>query len=79
MRPGPLSERALILAPAGRDAGVAAALIEEAGYHANICADLPGLMREIESGAGIAVIADEAIKTADLRVLATWLANQPSW
>jgi PAS domain S-box-containing protein len=79
VRPGPSSERAVILAPKGRDASVAAALIREAGYHANICADLAALVHEIESGAGLAVIADEAIMTADLRGLATWLNNQPSW
>jgi PAS domain S-box-containing protein len=63
----------------GRDAAVAAALIKEAGYYANICADLAALMHEIESGAGLAVIADEAIKTADLRGLVHWLHDQPSW
>jgi PAS domain S-box-containing protein len=79
VRPGASSERAVILAPTGRDASVAAALIREAGYHANICADLTALMHEIEAGAGLAVIADEAIKTADLRGLMKWLNDQPSW
>jgi PAS domain S-box-containing protein len=79
VKPGPSSERAVILAPKGRDASVAAALIREAGYHANICADLAGLVHEIESGAGLAVIADEAIMTADLRGLVSWLNSQPSW
>ena len=79
MRPGASSERAVILAPTGRDAAVAAALIKEAGYYANVCADLAALMHEIEGGAGLAVIADEAIKTADLRGLMRWLNDQPSW
>jgi signal transduction histidine kinase/DNA-binding response OmpR family regulator len=79
VRAGPSSERAIILAPKGRDASVAAALIREAGYHANICVDLATLVKEIESGAGLAVVADEAIKTADLRGLANWLNSQPSW
>ena len=79
MRPGASSERAVILAPRGRDAAVAAALIREAGYYANVCADLAALMAEIEGGAGLAVIADEAIKTADLRGLTRWLNDQPSW
>ena len=79
MRPGASSERAVILAPTGRDASVAAALITEAGYHANVCADLVGLMHEVECGAGLAVIADEAIKTANLRGLMRWLNDQPSW
>ncbi|HEV3501394.1 MAG TPA: ATP-binding protein [Bradyrhizobium sp.] len=79
MRPGPSSERAVILAPTGRDASLAAALIREAGFYANICGDLAALLREIEGGAGLAVIADEAIKTADLRGLMRWLNDQPSW
>ena len=79
MRPGASSERAVILAPTGRDAAVAAALIQEAGFYANIAGDLAALMHEIEAGAGLAVIADEAIKTADLRSLVKWLNDQPSW
>ena len=79
MRPGASSERAVILAPTGRDAAVAAALIKEAGFYANVCGDLAALLHEIEGGAGLAVIADEAIKTADLRGLVRWLNDQPSW
>ena len=79
MKPGVSSERAVILAPTGRDAAVAAALIKEAGHYANVCDDLPALQREIEAGAGLAVIADEAIKTADLRGLVHWLNNQAPW
>ena len=37
------------------------------------------LLHEIEGGAGLAVIADEAIKTANLRGLMRWLHDQPSW
>ena len=69
----------MVLAPTGRDAAVAAALIEEAGFYANVCADLAAMLHEIEGGAGLAVIADEAIKTADLRGLMHWLHAQPSW
>ncbi|HEY3891777.1 MAG TPA: ATP-binding protein [Bradyrhizobium sp.] len=79
MRPGASSERAVILAPTGRDAAVAAALIREAGYYANMCGDLAAMIHEIEAGAGLAVIADEAIKTADLRGLVSWLNGQPPW
>ena len=79
MRPGASSERAVILAPTGRDAAVAEALIKEAGFHANPCGDLAALVHEIEGGAGMAVIADEAIKNVDLRSLVNWLNEQPSW
>ncbi len=79
MKPGASSERAVILAPTGRDAAVAAALIKEAGFCATVCGDIAELLQEIERGAGLAVIADEAIKTADLRGLMSWLGDQPSW
>ncbi|MBR1228957.1 PAS domain-containing protein [Bradyrhizobium sp. AUGA SZCCT0176] len=79
MKPGASSERAVILAPTGRDSSVATTLIREAGYYANTCSDLAGLIHEIESGAGLAVVADEAIKTADLRGLVDWLSSQPPW
>jgi signal transduction histidine kinase/CheY-like chemotaxis protein len=79
VKPGLSSERAVILAPTGRDAAVAEALIREAGFYAQACADFASLVQEIEGGAGLAVIADEAIKTADLRRLVAWLHDQPSW
>jgi signal transduction histidine kinase/CheY-like chemotaxis protein len=79
VRPGASSERAVILAPTGRDAVVAEALIKEAGFFANISGDLAALVREIEGGAGMAVIADEAIRNVDLRSLVNWLNEQPSW
>jgi signal transduction histidine kinase/CheY-like chemotaxis protein len=79
VKPGLSSERAVILAPTGRDAAVAEGLIREAGFYAQSCVDFAGLVHEIEGGAGLAVIADEAIKTVDLRRLVTWLHDQPSW
>ncbi|GKQ51831.1 ATP-binding protein [Bradyrhizobium sp. Ce-3] len=79
MKPGPSSERAVILAASERDAVRTAHLIKEAGYYANICGDLAELERQVASGAGLAIIADEAIRTADLAGLTSWLNEQPSW
>jgi signal transduction histidine kinase/CheY-like chemotaxis protein len=79
LKRGLSSERAVILAPTGRDAAVAEGLIREAGFYAHACSDFADLVHEIEGGAGLAVIADEAIKTVDLRPLVTWLHDQPSW
>src|SRR3977135_2667191 len=50
--------RAVRLGRTGRDAAVAAGLIQEAGFYANIAADLAALIHEIEAGAGLAVVAD---------------------
>lgn len=74
-----LSERVLILAPQGRDAFVAARILGEAGNVAEICNDLPTFLQELELGAGVAVLTDEAIRTADLKGLASWISSQPPW
>ncbi|MFL6838487.1 MAG: ATP-binding protein [Bradyrhizobium sp.] len=79
MKPGPSSERAVILASTRQDAAEIASLIKEAGYYETICSDPAALKHEIESGAGLAVVADDAIKTADLSGLVDWLNGQPSW
>src|SRR5882757_7869617 len=47
--------------------------------YANIAGDLAALVHDIERGAGLAIIAEEAIKTVDLRSLVNWLNDQPSW
>jgi len=79
VRPGPSSERAVIFSPDGRDAEEAAERIRAAGLYANVCADFPALVREVESGAGAAVISGAAIKSVDLQPLVRWLGEQPSW
>jgi signal transduction histidine kinase len=77
--PGPLSERAVILAPTGRDGPLAALIVEEAGFAADVCPDLSALEAELFRGSGLAIIADEAVRTADLRALAIFLEQQPPW
>jgi signal transduction histidine kinase len=77
--PDGVSERALILAPAGRDAAIAVTILQEAGMTAISCTDLPCLCRELETGAGVAVVVEEALRTADMSELAQWIADQPAW
>ena len=76
---GPQSERAIVLAPTGRDSEVALAILREAGFLADVRTDLVGLGAEIAIGAGLAIIADEALLTADLRPLTEKLAQQSPW
>ena len=76
---GPLSERALVLAPFGRDAQIAAQILARAGYSASLCRTIGELAREIERGAGFAVVALEALDGADLTPLADALSRQESW
>jgi signal transduction histidine kinase/CheY-like chemotaxis protein len=73
------SERALILAPQGRDAHVAAGILLEGGLVAEICNDLHKLTEGILEGAGLAVLTDDVIRSADIRSLAAWVKSQPPW
>jgi len=73
------SERALILAPQGRDAFVAEKILGEAGHITAICNDLREFLRELDLGAGVAVLTDDAIHSADIRGLASWVRAQPPW
>jgi signal transduction histidine kinase len=73
------SECILVLAPIGRDADVARGLLREAGYDAECCAGIEALAAEIRAGAGMAVIADDALIAADLRPMSDVLAAQESW
>ena len=66
---GSSSERVLVLSPLGRDAEVAVALLREAWISGQGCPDLAWLCRELDQGAGMAIIAEEAVATADLRPL----------
>ncbi|MGA7035873.1 MAG: sensor histidine kinase, partial [Pseudolabrys sp.] len=74
-----LSQRALILAPQGRDAFVASRILGEARLVAEICNDLPKLLRELTLGAGLAVITEDSIRNADIKGLANWTSSQPPW
>jgi signal transduction histidine kinase/CheY-like chemotaxis protein len=73
------SERALILAPQGRDAHVAAGILLEGGLVAEICNDLHKLTEGILEGAGLAVLTDDVIRSADIKSLAAWVKSQPPW
>lgn len=74
-----LSERALILAPMGRDAEVAAAMLREAEFNSHACASIDQLVAEVTQGAGMALLAEEALRTVDLHPLSQWLGAQPEW
>ncbi len=74
-----LSERGLILAPVGRDAGVASAILADNGVRSVICSGVPQLVAELRSGAGFALVTEEALHTTDLHPLAEWIGAQPEW
>lgn len=73
------SERVLVLAPAGRDAPIAAAILKEAELEASICNDLVSLCHCLDEGAGAALIVEEALQGADYPQLVHWIERQPPW
>jgi signal transduction histidine kinase len=77
--PGLLSERAIILAPRGRDSQIALMILQEAGFPALVAHNLVQLNAELNLGAGMAIIADEALRSADISSLVRTLAQQPPW
>jgi signal transduction histidine kinase len=78
-RGGDLSERALVLAPTGRDAAIAAAILKEAGVPALVCDTLDMLHERLDEGAGLAVVVEEALRDRNLTALSAWIEAQPSW
>jgi signal transduction histidine kinase/ActR/RegA family two-component response regulator len=74
-----VSERALILAPHGRDALVALDMLAEAGLQGDVVGDIGQLVEELVSGAGLAVVTEEAISGGSLHALCHWLEEQPEW
>ena len=74
-----LSERALILAPQGRDAEIAASMLAEAGIVAFACQSVEQMVAEMVAGAGFGLITEEALHTVDLHAMSRWLNDQPEW
>ncbi|GIL40251.1 ATP-binding protein [Roseiterribacter gracilis] len=71
--------RVLILAPVGRDAPVLAGMLQGAGIEADVTSDIDALVAQLDSGAGAAIIAIEALRRGDPRPLSRWIAQQPAW
>ncbi|WP_311886806.1 MULTISPECIES: ATP-binding protein [unclassified Pseudomonas] len=75
----PLAERALILAPVGRDSQIALMILNEAGYDGLVTPSLSSLCTEIELGAGLVLVAAEALRGPELEALFLYLEQQPAW
>ena len=78
---GPASlalERALILAPRGRDALVARDILNDARISTVVCPDLEDLLQQLRRGADLAIVTEEALRD-DTRALAGWVGTQPAW
>jgi signal transduction histidine kinase/ActR/RegA family two-component response regulator len=74
-----VAERVLVLAPVGRDASVAVAVLSEAGIASEACPDIERLCGMLTAGAGVALLTEEALSPAATRRLVEVLTPQPPW
>lgn len=74
-----VSERALVLAPNGRDATVAHDMLAEAGLRSGIVGSIGELVAALKAGAGCAIVTEEALTGTDLHPLSDWLDAQQEW
>ncbi|HVS00761.1 MAG TPA: ATP-binding protein [Thermoanaerobaculia bacterium] len=72
-------ERILILAPTGRDAALACQMLDRQGFAPIACADQEELCREIEAGAGLVVVTEEALQPWTINGLLEVLGQQEPW
>jgi PAS domain S-box-containing protein len=71
--------RILLLALRGRDSQVLEQVLSRAGYRCCICASVDALARELEAGAGAALLTEESLHDTDDAALTDWLARQEPW
>ena len=76
---GDNSRRSLVLTPSGRDGAIATAILAEAGCPALLCRDIEDLLARMDEGAGLAIVVEDVLRSADLNGLSTWIQSQPSW
>jgi signal transduction histidine kinase/CheY-like chemotaxis protein len=69
----------LFLAPTGRDAAMATAILRRAGVECVCCRDIQEVCRELEGGAAAVMLPEEGVVAEEHRCLTGWLSAQPSW
>jgi signal transduction histidine kinase len=74
-----MSERAIILAPLGRDSQIALMMLNEAGFEGIVTRDLVALCGELVKGAGLLLISSEALIGCDLDPLRLLIDQQTAW
>jgi signal transduction histidine kinase/ActR/RegA family two-component response regulator len=74
-----IDERIIILAPFGRDGEVIHQVLARAGFSCATVTTLNELHATISAGAGAAVVAEESLRSADVKPLLNYLGEQEPW
>ena len=71
--------RVVILAPTGKDAVLIHDVLSKEGLHAHICPNWRSLQETLPQGAGMLLLAQEALASEELKPLTDFLARQEAW
>jgi signal transduction histidine kinase len=74
-----LEMRVVILAPVGRDAALLAETVAATSIETAIASDPAALLHLLDEGAGLVIVAEEALTPPVMEALTRWLESQPSW
>lgn len=75
----PDEQRILLLAPTGKDARLSQSFLAQAGLACAVCSNIAAMCAQLETGAGVLVITEEALAGEGMRQLQAALAHQPAW
>jgi signal transduction histidine kinase/CheY-like chemotaxis protein len=73
------SLRVLVLTPPEPDATLIRTVLGQAGLPSYFCADIDELCREVDAGAGAALLAEESLHPPVMQRLVDLLGRQPPW
>jgi signal transduction histidine kinase len=71
--------RVQVLTPFGKDATLVSQVLEQSGIPVEIAEDGGALARRVNSGAGAAIVAEEALDDETIEVLGNSMLVQPAW
>jgi signal transduction histidine kinase/CheY-like chemotaxis protein len=71
--------RVLVFTPTGRDTVLAADVFAQARLSAYMCRDVEDFAVQLKAGAGVALIAEEALIPSAVRQIGSVLGAQPAW
>jgi PAS domain S-box-containing protein len=76
---GEPERRVVFVAPTTRDGEITCSFLAKAGLACVLCEGLHEMAREVEAGAGVVLLTEEAMAAPGIDELLTTFAKQPSW
>ena len=73
------SARSIVLAPTGRDAPLIVSMLGDLGVDCGISRSVADLADQMQQRADLAIIAEEALRSEDIRPIARFLHDQEAW